>query len=168
MPRRRRHLAAGESLLLRGRLHGRVLLPVLWSACLLAAFAGAAVAATPTSWHRPVGVAAVLLWLLLARRRLIRWMTSTLLVTDRRVMFRTGLVRRRGVQVHLDAIGTVRTRRGPLDRLLGAGSITIERFDGEPPLKLRPVRSPATLQATIEAARAGRPADPAATVPPSR
>lgn len=56
---------------------------------------------------------------------LLRWMTSTYTFTDRRLITRHGVITRRGHDIPLNRISDVASERGPLDRMLGCGTLII-------------------------------------------
>jgi uncharacterized membrane protein YdbT with pleckstrin-like domain len=70
------------------------------------------------------GVAlAALLWF---AGRYLRWATTNFVVTSVRVVFRSGVVAKRGIEIPLERINTVFMHQRILDRLLRNGDLTIE------------------------------------------
>lgn len=63
---------------------------------------------------------------------LIRWATTHFVITDRRVMFRTGVFTRSGIDIPLLRINTVQFTHGFIDRLLGTGTLIIESASDDP------------------------------------
>ncbi len=76
--------------------------------------------------------AAVGLWATI--RPWIRWATMHFAVTDRRVMFRRGLVRRVRQDIPLRRISSVEYRQSLLDRVFRCGALSIE-WSNEDPLE---------------------------------
>lgn len=60
------------------------------------------------------------------------WLTTHFVVTDRRVMFRHGLLTRSGIDIPLARINSVEFRHGLLDRMLRTGTLVIESAAQDP------------------------------------
>ena len=56
----------------------------------------------------------------------LRWRTTRFIVTSRRVVIRSGVVSRTGRDIPLTRVNDVTFTHGPLDRLLGCGTLLIE------------------------------------------
>jgi uncharacterized membrane protein YdbT with pleckstrin-like domain len=99
--------------------------PVFWTAIATAATVGVAVLDLPNAlWL--VGLAAMgamLLWLLV---RVLRWTTTNFVVTTDRLIFRSGVVAKRGKEIPLERINDISFNQSILERLLGAGDLIIE------------------------------------------
>ena len=80
-------------------------------------------ARTTASWAAIVALAVTSLWLVV---RYSKWLTTHFVITSRRIIFRTGLLSKRGVEVPLDRVNTVHFSQGLLERLVGAGDLLIE------------------------------------------
>jgi uncharacterized membrane protein YdbT with pleckstrin-like domain len=61
----------------------------------------------------------------------VRWGTTHLVVTTRRLLVREGVRRSQSVEVPLDRIAAVHVRRTRLGRLVGGGSLVVAGADGE-------------------------------------
>lgn len=70
------------------------------------------------------------IWLFL--RPLVAWRSTHFVLTDRRVMFRHGVLTRSGLDVPIRRINTVEFRHGLLDRMLRTGTLVIESAADEP------------------------------------
>ncbi len=66
----------------------------------------------------------VLIWFVLAP--LIRWRCTHYVVTTHRVLIRTGVLRQQDVEMQLRRLNDVRSVRTLADRLIGAGTLTLE------------------------------------------
>ena len=62
----------------------------------------------------------------------LNWLTTHFVITDRRVMFRHGLLTRSGIDIPLARINSVEFRHGLLDRLLRTGTLIIESASQDP------------------------------------
>ncbi|BBY17254.1 PH domain-containing protein [Mycolicibacterium litorale] len=62
----------------------------------------------------------------------LTWWTTHFVITDRRVMFRHGLLTRSGIDIPLARINSVEFRHGLLDRMLRTGTLIIESAAQDP------------------------------------
>ncbi len=62
----------------------------------------------------------------------LTWWTTHFVITDRRVMFRHGLLTRTGIDIPLARINSVEFRHGLLDRMLRTGTLIIESASQDP------------------------------------
>jgi len=74
------------------------------------------------------GVTAILLvawagWLTL---KYLQWRMTYFVVTDRRVIYRTGVFSKRGVEIPLERINNINFHQRLIDRMIGAGDLDIE------------------------------------------
>jgi len=134
-------LRRGEHVLAHRRPHWRMLVvPALVPpvAVFLAAFLAGVAAAIPTGSTRlAVRLALVLLAVIvivwLAVLPLVRWRCTHLVVTDRRLLVREGVLARESVVVPGATITGVRTRRTSSERMLGAGTLIVATAGTEEP-----------------------------------
>lgn len=66
---------------------------------------------------------AALVWLGL---RLIAWQGVNMVVTNERLIFRTGVVSKKGIEIPLDRINTVFFNQSVFERLIGSGDLSVE------------------------------------------
>ena len=81
------------------------------------------------------GVAAGLLWvatLVWFLAKLVSWRTTHFVLTDRRVMFREGIITRSGIDIPVRRINSVQFRHGLIDRMLRTGTLVIESASDDP------------------------------------
>ncbi|MGV0676100.1 PH domain-containing protein [Mycolicibacterium fortuitum] len=62
----------------------------------------------------------------------LSWRTTHFVITDRRVMFRHGLLTRSGIDIPLARINSVEFRHGLTDRLMRTGTLIIESASQDP------------------------------------
>jgi len=62
----------------------------------------------------------------------LNWWTTHFVITDRRVMFRHGLLTRSGIDIPLARINSVEFRHGIFDRMLRTGTLIIESASQDP------------------------------------
>jgi membrane protein YdbS with pleckstrin-like domain len=128
-------LAEGERVVVHRNPHWRVLVgPVLAFLVVVGAAGYVAALAHGQGWREwgwpAVAASALLLILWLTVLPLVRWRTTHLVVTTRRLLVREGVRGWQGIQVPLDGITAVRTRRGRAG-WLGSSSLLIETEAGE-------------------------------------
>jgi uncharacterized membrane protein YdbT with pleckstrin-like domain len=134
-------LAANEQVVLHRHPHWKRLVGpilVLLIATVVAAFVAALVNNTnwdPTAKKVLFGVIAAI-WLILVGWltvwKFLNWVTTHFVITDRRVMFRHGLLTRSGIDIPLARINSVEFRHGLLDRMLRTGTLIIESASQDP------------------------------------
>lgn len=118
------------------RLIGPVLALLVLTA--LASFGGAVVNSTDWDPRTRQIVQAVIaaLWLLLVvwltLRPFLVWRSTHFVVTDRRVMYRHGLLNRSGIDIPLARINSVEFHHGLLDRIVRSGTLVIESASQDP------------------------------------
>ncbi|MGE2736459.1 PH domain-containing protein [Mycolicibacterium vaccae] len=62
----------------------------------------------------------------------LNWWTTHFVITDRRVMYRHGLLTRAGIDIPLARINSVEFRHGIVDRMLRKGTLIIESASQDP------------------------------------
>ena len=75
-----------------------------------------------------------------------RWATTNFVITTERVIYRAGLVARRGTEMPLEKINTVDFRQSVFERLLGAGDLLIESGSEAGVETFNDVRKPREVQ----------------------
>ena len=80
----------------------------------------------------------------------MRW-TTEIAVTDKRIIYKRGFIRRRTVEMNMDKVATVDVEQSILGRLLDYGSIRIIGTGGAPGIeRLDRVGEPLALRTAIE------------------
>ena len=77
------------------------------------------------TWRLVIWVAALLVVLRVSVLPFLRWLSTTYVFTDRRLITRTGLLTRTGHDIQLNRISDVTYEKGLLDRVLGCGTLVI-------------------------------------------
>ena len=134
-------LAKDEHVVLHRHPHwGRLAMPALVLVVVSAAAAFVAGYVNTLNWEQNAkniifGVIAAI-WLVLVGWlsvwKFLNWWTTHFVITDRRVMFRHGLVTRSGIDIPLARINSVEFRHGLLDRILRTGTLIIESASQDP------------------------------------
>ena len=134
-------LAAEEQVVLHRHPHWKRLIGpvlILLVATALAAFGAGFV--NQTDWQSTARTVVLLVigavWLVIVGWLTIwpflNWWTTHFVITDRRVMFRHGLLTRQGIDIPLARINSVEFRHGLLDRMVRTGTLIIESAAQDP------------------------------------
>jgi uncharacterized membrane protein YdbT with pleckstrin-like domain len=82
-------------------------------------------------------------------RRYSRWATTNFVVTNERVVSRTGVVAKKGIEIPLDRINTVFFNQTFFERLIGAGDLGIESAGEGGRQTFSDIRKPSLVQQEI-------------------
>jgi uncharacterized membrane protein YdbT with pleckstrin-like domain len=120
----------GENLLYRSKIHWIVYVPgvLLWIVAIVVFFIGI------ESPAKEIGLLAALLLALIAAASTLhawfrRW-TTEIDVTDRRIVYKRGFIRRHTVEMNMDKVESVDVDQTVLGRLLGYGTIKVRGTGG--------------------------------------
>lgn len=95
-----------------------------------------------------LGVLAAL-WLVWLGLRVLAWRFTYFLVSDQRVVYRTGVLARKGVEIPLSRIANINFEQSIWTRMIGAGDLDIESAGREGTTKFSDVRHPDEVQREI-------------------
>jgi uncharacterized membrane protein YdbT with pleckstrin-like domain len=96
----------------------------------------------------PLGIA-LLVWIGFVVAAYLRWTYTHFVLTDRRVISRSGVVSKRGTEIPLERINNIDFRQGLLLRMIGAGDLDIESAGREGQSHFDNVRHPDMVQQEI-------------------
>ncbi len=99
-------------------------------------------------WATMVAIAASAVWLV---TRYGRWLTTHFVITNRRVIFRTGLLTKRGIEIPIDRVNTVYFHQGIFERMVGAGDLLIESGGESGQQRFTDIRQPDRVQRVLHA-----------------
>lgn len=119
-------LNPGENVIIDTRTHVKALIaPVFWLVVLLAAatYVQVSIDTRIVTWAAWALGAVGIIWLVL--KPVIIWATATYTFTDRRLITRNGVIVRRGHDMPLARISDIAYEFGPIDRMLGCGTLVI-------------------------------------------
>jgi membrane protein YdbS with pleckstrin-like domain len=97
-------------------------------------------------WLLALLIAVPAIWLTV---RMARWFGTSLVVTDRRIVLRSGVLGRQIVNLRLRRVVDTHCTQRPLERIIGSGRIVLEVEGEEGGLALEDVRRPRALQRVI-------------------
>lgn len=105
-------------------------------------------ARTAAGWATIVAIVLSACWLL---TRYGRWLTTHFVITNRRVIFRTGLLTKRGIEIPIDRVNTVHFHQGVWERVLGVGDLLIESGGETGQQRFTDIRQPDRVQRVLHA-----------------
>ncbi len=153
----RRLLAPGEEIVLEAHPNWSILAPRAGAllVCVAASLALASQWTGAPLWFGFVLLGIVGLVLLFAIARVISWRSTYLVLTNMRVVYRTGVLRRLGREIPLGRVQDVTYTQSIFERLVGAGSLTIESAGTSGQEPFRDIAKPAAVQSLINRLIAG-------------
>jgi uncharacterized membrane protein YdbT with pleckstrin-like domain len=130
-----RGLAPDEELLVNSHTHAKLLIKPVGIAILATAAALALLFLTDFGgdiFDIVVGALWAIALFLFLVVPLVKWGTTHFAVTDRRVMYRTGVFNKSGIDIPLARINSVQFKHDLIDRIFKAGTLIIESASQEP------------------------------------
>jgi uncharacterized membrane protein YdbT with pleckstrin-like domain len=134
-------LAADERVVLHRHPHWKRLIGPVLALLMATAVAGFGLGVVNhTNWDQMakniVMIVIAVIWLILmgwlTLFPFLSWRTTHFVITDRRVMFRHGVLTRSGIDIPLARINSVEFRHGLLDRMVRTGTLIIESASQDP------------------------------------
>ena len=134
-------LAADERVVLHRHPHWKRLIGPVLALLMATAVAGFGLGVVNhTNWDQMakniVMIVIAVIWLILVGWLtlfpFLSWRTTHFVITDRRVMFRHGVLTRSGIDIPLARINSVEFRHGLLDRVVRTGTLIIESASQDP------------------------------------
>lgn len=136
----RKLLTDGETVVVDTRTHVKaLLLPLVVLVVLLAigTYVQVQLDTEPVHWTVWAVVLVAIVWWVL--RPVVTWATATYTFTDRRLITRSGVIVRRGHDMPLARISDVAYEFGPIDRMLGCGTLIISDASTHGQIKLHDI-----------------------------
>ncbi|MGC3994125.1 MAG: PH domain-containing protein [Propionicimonas sp.] len=129
-------LGKDEVVVLHLRTHVKALIVPALLLVVVSVLTGFAFALLPQSWQPVAGwivagaaLVALVIWVVVP---FLRWMSSTYTFTNRRIITRRGIMVKSGHDLPLTRINNVSYRRGPIDQLLGCGTLVLTTAADQP------------------------------------
>jgi uncharacterized membrane protein YdbT with pleckstrin-like domain len=88
-------------------------------------------------------------WAIWLGLRFLQWQFTHFVVTNRRVIYRTGVLAKRGVEIPLNRINNINFKQGIWERVIGAGDLEIESAGEHGLSNFEDVRHPDAVQQEI-------------------
>jgi uncharacterized membrane protein YdbT with pleckstrin-like domain len=114
----------------------------------LGALESGSTAQTVAGWGSILALGVSSCWLVV---RYAKWITTHFVITDRRIIFRTGLLAKRGIEIPLERVQTVHFSQGLFERMVGAGDLMIESGGESGRQHFTDIRQPDRVQRVIHA-----------------
>ena len=86
---------------------------------------------------------------LLLISRYVQWFTTNFVITSDRVIFRTGVFGKHGIEIPLERVNNVIFHQSFIERMLGCGDLLIESGGEQGQQRFTEVRNPDNVQALI-------------------
>ena len=90
-------------------------------------------------------IAAIVLLVL----RYLKWATTNFVITSDRLIFRSGVVAKSGIEIPLERVNTVHFNQSVFERLVGAGDLVIESGGEDGQQRFTDIRNPDRVQREI-------------------
>jgi uncharacterized membrane protein YdbT with pleckstrin-like domain len=98
-------------------------------------------------WFTVLGLTAInLLWLL---ARLAKWATTNFVVTTDRLIYRSGVIAKKGLEIPLERVNNIHFNQGVFERMLRSGDLLIESGGERGQQAFSNIRRPALVQNEI-------------------
>jgi len=99
-------------------------------------------------WVALAGIALSTFWVI---ARYSKWTTTHFVITNQRVIFRSGFVAKSGIEIPLERVNTVHFNQGILERVVGAGDLLIESGGESGQQRFTDISQPDRIQRAIHA-----------------
>jgi uncharacterized membrane protein YdbT with pleckstrin-like domain len=153
MPYPTKLLAEGEEIIKDTRLHWIALFKeILYTAGLLILLIVLLAATNLAGWFY---LLLIFFWAAGSIRGITDWFTSNLVLTNRRVIFRKGLLSKKGYEIPVDRVQDVGFRQSAIQRMVGSGDLLVES-GGDSTTALRNVPDAVEMKRLISDAREAR------------
>jgi uncharacterized membrane protein YdbT with pleckstrin-like domain len=86
------------------------------------------------------------IWLI---ARYLKWMTTHFVITSHRLIFRTGVLAKSGVEIPLERVNNVNFNQSVFERVLGAGDLLIESGGEDGQSRFSDIKKPDQVQRMI-------------------
>lgn len=135
-----------------------IIVPSLITILSVAAIIAVAISVeAPEVWYAVGGI--VLLWLVVALPRWIRWWFTHYVITDERLIVRRGFIARRGKEIPLEVINDVAFSQNVIERILHSGDLLIESAGEQGQSRYTDIPDPEGVQSLIYRLREARTLD---------
>jgi len=108
----------------------------------------------PEVWYAEGGI--LLIWLIVALPRWIRWWFTHYVITNERVIVRRGFIARQGKEIPLEVINDVAFAQTMIERILRSGDLLIESAGEQGQSRFSDIPDPEAVQSMIYRLREAR------------
>ncbi|CAB4801355.1 MAG: PH domain-containing protein [Actinobacteria bacterium] len=103
-------------------------------------------------------------WLL---QRFVKWRTTNFVITSDRVIFREGMIAKRGVEIPLGRVNNINFNQTIFERIIGAGDLLIESGGEDGQQRFTDISHPQSVQNLLHAQVEAKAARTSGFTPPS-
>ena len=100
------------------------------------------------TWVALVLIVLCAIWLVI---RYLKWATTNFVITSDRVIFRSGVIAKSGIEIPLERVNNVLFNQSIFERILGAGDLLIESGGEDGQQRFSDIRRPERVQNLIHA-----------------
>lgn len=104
---------------------------------------------TSIDWLKLLAAAFLLGTLLWILERYIRWISTHFVLTSDRVIYRSGVVAKKGIEIPLERINTIFFHQRIFERMFGLGDLEIESASKDGAQRFDDIKNPAAVQNEI-------------------
>jgi len=104
---------------------------------------------TSIDWLKLLAAAFLLGTLLWILERYIRWISTHFVLTSDRVIYRSGVIAKKGIEIPLERVNNVSFNQSIFERILGAGDLLIESGGEDGQQRFTDIRKPNEVQNVI-------------------
>jgi uncharacterized membrane protein YdbT with pleckstrin-like domain len=97
-------------------------------------------------WTSVIALVASIAWLVV---RYMKWATTNFVITSDRVIFRSGVLAKTGIEIPLERVNAVHFNQSVFERMIGAGDLLIESGAEEGQQRFTDIRKPDRVQNQI-------------------
>jgi uncharacterized membrane protein YdbT with pleckstrin-like domain len=97
-------------------------------------------------WATALFLLAVVIWIV---ERYIRWVSTHFVLTSDRVIYRSGVIAKRGIEIPLERINTIFFHQRIFERMFGLGDLEIESASKDGAQRFDDIKNPAAVQNEI-------------------
>ncbi|MEL6893313.1 MAG: PH domain-containing protein [Actinomycetota bacterium] len=107
---------------------------------------GGSNARTGLGWLSVIALVAAIIWVII---RYMKWATTNFVITSDRLIFRSGVIAKSGVEIPLERVNTVHFNQTIFERMTGAGDLLIESGGEDGQQRFTDIRNPDRVQREI-------------------
>ncbi len=104
---------------------------------------------TPGDVLRVVVIAGIVVSAVWVVARYLKWMTTHFVITSHRLIFRTGVIAKSGIEIPLERVNNVNFNQSVFERVLGAGDLLIESGGEDGQSRFSDIKHPDQVQRLI-------------------
>lgn len=148
-------LTEGERIITGFRPHWKsLIIPVLWTVAFVVGIIAANSLIPDRDTPRYIVYAVLLVgWFVMAVWPAVTWWYTQFVLTNERLIARTGIIARRGVEIPLEVINDVHFKQTILERVLGFGDLVIESAGEQGQSRFSNIPNPEGFQSEVYRAR---------------